>query len=331
MTRILCLLLLLALPSVSLSQDTSRTQSITGWHIIKTQNLPEKREDCGFVEVNGLFYLIGGRGIKPVDVFNPATNTWEQKGKSPFEIHHFQAVAYKNYIYLVGGMTGNYPHEKPLENIYLYDTKTDTWQKGPEMPAGWLRGSAGCVVYKNKIYLVCGIQDGHYDGTVTWMDEFDPATGKWTTLPDAPHLRDHFHSVVIGHKLYLAGGRHTLAKTNHVMDLTEPAVDVYDFNQNQWITLPIASNIPILRGGGTAVAYRNNVVVMGGESPAQVESHHDVNVFDTKTGLWSKWPSLATGRHDTQAIIYKGKIYIAAGAAQRGGGPDQDTIEVLEL
>jgi hypothetical protein len=161
------------------------------------------------------------------------------------------------------------------------------------------------------------------------MDEFDPETGKWSILADAPHARDHFHAIVIGHKLYAAAGRRTLAKTNHVMDLTEPAVDVYDFKQNQWTTLPAVSNIPVLRGGGTAVAYYNNLVVMGGESPAQVESHHDVNVFDTKTGLWSKWPALVTGRHDTQAIAYKGKIYIAAGAANRGGGPDQNTIEVL--
>jgi len=310
------------------AQDT--TSANKGWHIIKAQGAPEKREDCGFVEVNGLFYLLGGRGIKPVDVFNPATNTWQQKGKSPFEIHHFQAVAYKNFIYMVGGMTGGFPHEKPLDNIYLYNTETDEWQKGPEMPAGRLRGSAGCVVYKNKIYLVCGIQDGHYDGNVTWMDEFDPETGKWSILPDAPRARDHFHAVVIGHKLYAMAGRRTSMKTNNVMQLTIPEVDAYDFKDKTWQTLPAGSNIPTLRGGGAAVAFKRYIIVMGGESIAQKESHHQVEEFDTKTETWVKLPGLVTGRHDTQAIAYKGKIYIAAGAANSGGGPDQNTIEVLQ-
>jgi N-acetylneuraminic acid mutarotase len=321
-------ILLLAVPFHSNAQDTAKTSH--SWQIITAQGAPEKREDCGFVEVNGLFYLIGGRGIKPVDVFDPTTNTWQQKSKSPLEIHHFQAVAYKNFIYMVGGMTGVFPHEKPLENIYLYNTQTDEWQKGPAMPAGRLRGSGGCVVYKGKIYLVCGIQDGHYDGNVNWMDEFDPETGKWSVLPDAPHARDHFHAVVIGHKLYATAGRRTSMKTNNIMQLTIPEVDVYDFKNKTWQTLPAGSNILTLRGGGTAVAYKRYIVLMGGESIAQNESHREVEEFDTKTGAWNKLPRLVTGRHDTQAIVYKGNIYIAAGAANRGGGPDQNTIEVLK-
>ncbi len=324
-----CFIILFAFPVLSSAQDTSKISNQPGWQLITTQNAPVKREDCSFVEVDGLFYLLGGRGVKPVEVFNPGTKTWQQKGNTPFEMHHFQAVAYKNNIYVVGGMRGGYPHEKPLDSIYVYDTKKDEWQKGPPMPAGRLRGSGGTVIYKNKIYLVCGIQDGHYDGTVTWMDEFDPATGKWSILPDAPHGRDHFHAVVIDHKLYLAGGRRTSAKTKQVIQLTVPEVDVFDFKKQVWETLPASQNIPTQRAGGTAVKYRGKLVIIGGESIAQKESHHEVEAFDTKTGTWTKLPGLVTGRHDTGAITYKNRIYIVAGSANRGGGPDQNTIEVL--
>jgi len=322
--------LLVALPVFSNAQDTAKVSNNTGWQIIQVQTTSEKREDCSFVEVNGLFYLIGGRGIKPVDVFDPKTNTWQHKGNTPIEINHFQVVAYKNSIYVVGAMNGRYPHEKPLENIYIYDTQTDAWQKGPEMPAGRLRGSGGSVVYKNKIYLVCGIQDGHFDGTATWMDEFDPATGKWIILHDAPHGRDHFNAAVIGHELYLAGGRRTSAKTQQVIQLTVPEVDVYNFKTGAWRTLAADQNIPTMRAGCTTVAYKKMLLVIGGESAAQMESHHEVEAYDTKTGTWTKFPLLVTGRHDTGAICYKNKIYIAAGSANRGGGPDQNSIEVLE-
>lgn len=312
----------------SRAQDAAKTGA-SGWQVLTTTGEPAKREDCSFVEANKHFYLLGGRGIKTVDVFDPKTNIWEHKGNTPVEVHHFQAVVYKNNIYVIGGMTGGYPHEKPLENIYIYNIQKDEWQKGPAMPAGRLRGSGGTVVYKSKIYLVCGIQDGHFDGTVAWMDEFDPETGAWRTLPDAPHARDHFHGVVIGSRLYCAAGRRTSVKTNELIQLTLPEVDVFDFNTQTWETLPAAQNLPTLRAGSTAVAWKQKLVVIGGESVAQKESHHEVEAFDSQTGTWTKLPNLVTGRHDTGAICYKNKIYIVAGAPNRGGGNDLSTIEVL--
>jgi N-acetylneuraminic acid mutarotase len=324
---ILCLLLMF--PIISIAQDTAKVNGSPAWQIIQTQGTPEKREDCSFVEVNGLFYLVGGRGIHPVDVFDPKTNSWQHKGNTPIELNHFQAVAYKDDIYVVGGMNGRYPHEKPLENIYIYNTRKDEWQKGPAMPAGRLRGSGGTVVYKGKVYLVCGISDGHFDGTVTWLDEFDPATGNWRILPDAPHARNHFNAVVVKNRLYLAGGRCTSAKTKQVVQFDVPEIDVFDFKKQSWETLPANENLPVKRAGAATVSYKKQLVVIGGESAAQKESHHEAEAYDIKSARWVKLPQLVTGRHDTGALTYKNKIFIAAGSANRGGGPDQSTIEVL--
>jgi N-acetylneuraminic acid mutarotase len=305
-------------------------QAQANWQIIPVQNPPQKREDCTFVEANNLFYLVGGRGIKPVEVFNPKTNGWQVKGNTPVEMHHFQAITYKNEIYMVGGMNGHYPHETTIENVYIYGTKRDEWRKGPALPKDRLRGSGGAAVYNGKIYLICGIRDGHYEGTVSWMDEFDPATGQWRILPDAPHARDHVQATVIGNKLYMAGGRRTSSKTKQGMELTLAEIDIYDFKKGTWETLPGAQNIPTPRAGCTNVSYKGKLVVIGGESIVQKESHNEVEAFNPKTGAWTKLPPMVTGRHDTQAISYKNKIYIAAGSANSGGGPDQNSIEVLK-
>ena len=330
MNKIICAVLFLGISIYCNAQDSLKAKKGPNWHLIQTQGAPEKREDCSFVEANGLFYLIGGRGIHSVDVFDPKSNSWAHKDHTPVELNHCQAVAYKNSIYLIGAMNGGYPHEKPLENIYIYNIKTDEWRKGPAIPADRLRGSGGTVVYKDKIYLVCGIRDGHFEGTVSWMDEFDPETSTWKTLPDAPRPRDHFNAVVIGGQLYLAGGRRTSAKTREVIQLTVPEVDVYDFKSQTWTTLPTGQNLPTQRAGCTAVRYERSLVVMGGESIVQQQSHHEVEVYDTRSGRWTKLPPLVTGRHDTGALTYKNKIFIAAGSANRGGGPDQNTIEVLK-
>ena len=101
------------------------------------------RHENAFIEYKGKFYLLGGRGVNPVNVFDPQTNIWETKGKSPMEIHHFQAVVYGNAIYLVGAMTGGYPKELPLDCIWKYYPETDKWEKGAEIPVARRRGGAG--------------------------------------------------------------------------------------------------------------------------------------------------------------------------------------------
>ena len=101
-------------------------------------------------------------------------------------------------------------------------------------PESRRRGGAGTAVYDGKIYLACGIMDGHTSGTVAWFDEFDPATGEWTELPDALRARNHFSAVVSDGQLYLVGGRNTSYHEpdnfTAIFDEVVPEVDVYDFS-----------------------------------------------------------------------------------------------------
>ncbi len=104
------------------------------WTAIETTGDVKERHEDAFIEYKDKFYLMGGRGINPVNVFDPKTNTWETRRKSPMEIHHFQAVVYGDAIYLMGAMTGGYPKELPLENIWIYYPEEDRWEQGDEIP-----------------------------------------------------------------------------------------------------------------------------------------------------------------------------------------------------
>ena len=108
-------------------------------------------------------------------------------------------------------MTGTYPDVVPLQHIYIYDPHQDQWIKGDPIPEQRRRGSAGAVVYRGKFYLVCGIINGHAGSHTRWLDVYDPISGEWKRLADAPHNRDHFHAAVIDGKIYVAGGRNTLS------------------------------------------------------------------------------------------------------------------------
>ncbi|GAB3762253.1 kelch repeat-containing protein [Spirosoma pomorum] len=299
------------------------------WQPVETKNTCEVRHENAATLIGDSLYAIGGRGIKPLEALSLKTLVWQRLPTPPVEMNHFQAVSYNDEIYVMGAFKGSFPHETPLPNIYIYSPKTGAWRQGPVIPAERLRGSAGTVVYNDKIYLVCGIIDGHYDGHVAWLDEYDPKTNTWKRLADAPRPRDHFQATVADGKLYVAGGRQSTARIGKVLETTLPEVDVYDFKRNSWTTLPAESNLPTQRAGSTAVTQGGNVWVIGGETQ-QLQAHNEAEVLDPKTNRWAAGPRLKQGRHGTQAVVYKGKIYIVAGSANHGGGPELNTVEILK-
>lgn len=300
------------------------------WQDVKTTNTCTNRHENSLVAVGKKLFLVGGRKIKPVESLDLKTKTWTKLVETPIEMHHFQAINYHDEIWVMGAFTGGYPHEKPIENIYIFNPKKNEWRKGAEIPKERNRGSAGVFVYQDKIYVVCGIIDGHWDGHVAWLDEYSPSTNTWRRLADAPNARDHFQAVVIDDKIYVAGGRRSSAVTKQVFQLTQPMVDVYDFKTNTWLTLPENLNIPTQRAGTSSVVIGHTFLVIGGESGSQKSSHNEVEEFNTKTNAWVKLNPLLQGRHGTSVAKIKNQLFIVAGSANMGGGPELNTVEVFK-
>ncbi|CDF78707.1 ring canal kelch-like protein [Formosa agariphila KMM 3901] len=295
------------------------------WKTLETQGEPVARHEAAFIESDGLFYLLGGRRIQEVSIYNPKENAWSSGAKPPLELHHFQGVSYQGNVYVVGAFTGKYPRETPVEHAYVYQTKTDTWSKGFKMPEDRLRASTTANVYKDKLYIACGIIDGHWDGHVEWFDVYDFKTQTWEKLPDAPRARDHATSVICNDKLYLLGGRRSSGHIKKVMDLTVPEIDVFDFKTGTWSTLNTL--VPTQRAGCTSICIGDNILFSGGESMTQKAAHNEVEVLNTITETWSTLPTLNTGRHGTQFIWYKKQLYIASGCSERGGSSELQSIE----
>lgn len=310
-----------------LACQSLKSQSFNGyqWDTLVCNGQPVARHEAAFVESAGEFYLLGGRRIQEVSIFNPCTNTWTSGSKPPIEMHHFEGFSYKGEIYAVGIQSGKYPREKSLSENYKYQPKTNLWVQTFDMPKGRVRSSTTAKVYEDKLYIACGIIDGHWDGHVKWFDCYDFKTQKWETLPDAPRYRDHASSVICNDKLYLLGGRVTSGSIGKVFHLTVPEVDVYDFKTKTWSTLK--NKIPTQRAGCTAVAIGDKIILAGGESIKQKTAHNEVECLDTKTGEWSALPLLNVGRHGTQLIWFKKKLYIASGCGNMGGKPELTSIE----
>ncbi len=285
---------------------------------------PQGRHQHGYVEVGENFYLLGGReNDSNVNSYDPLVDSWTVGATPPILLHHFQGVRYKGLIYVMGAFTNNFPSEVPVPSIYIYDPAMDTWTQGPEIPVNRRRGAAAAVLYKEKIYLVGGIQNGHIDGRVAWLDEYDPSTNSWTVLPDAPHVRDHCSAIVWEDKLYMAGGKKTNLNGNQMA--TEPIVDVYDFATQTWQSLP--NPIPTPRGGNAVAVLGNELLVIGGESIIST-SLNKTEALNLETNTWRTLPNLNQNRHATQAIVNNGVVYVAAGSPVIGDG-NSNTQEVF--
>ena len=131
------------------------------WQEYKTENLCTNRHENSMTCIGNQLVLVGGRKIKPVEVLNLKTNKWTKLTETPIEMHHFQAITFENELWVLGAFTGQYPHEKPIEHIYIFNPQKNEWSKAAEIPKERNRGAGGVFVHNKKIYIVCGIKDGH--------------------------------------------------------------------------------------------------------------------------------------------------------------------------
>ncbi len=284
---------------------------------------PVERHEGDYLAISNKLYLLGGRGTKPVQTYDASTNTWTNQSAAPFQIHHFQAVEWGGKIYIVGAFTGNYPDEDPVPNVYIYDPANDTWTQGPEIPVDRRRGATAAVVYNDKIYVIAGNTKGHQNGWVSWFDEFDPATGQWTSLPDAPRPRDHHRAVLFEDKLYVVAGRRSNDPIQNVKANTIVEIDVYDFATGEWSTL--SRPLPTERAGAAVIKHGREILVLAGESLNG--NHNEVEALDVINGTWRILPPLVQKRNAPGGASFQNRLFVTVGAPE----PQSANQEFLDL
>jgi len=301
------------------------------WKVVETQNKIQGRSECSLVAVNNKIYLLGGDGpAYPVEEYDPKSTEWIKKSTSPVPLHHFQAIAQNGKIYVLDAFyEGGFPNQEPAPHIYIYNTQTDKWSTLKGLPPERRRAGAGSAVYNGKMYLVDGISHGHSSGTNNFFDEFDPKTDTWTSLPNAPHIRDHGMAVVVKDKLYALGGRNTSYKDpqNRLNFFSQVVLDVdcYDFKTQKWTTL--AAKLPQGTGGGTAVVIHGIIYYIGGERATETLPNgpqKDVYFLDPeRSNTWRKGPLLNFARNGVGGTVLGNNIYIAGGVEgpHGPGGP----------
>ncbi|MGH2755755.1 MAG: malectin domain-containing carbohydrate-binding protein, partial [Actinomycetota bacterium] len=281
------------------------------------QSLPSNsvsRQEVAYVQVNGKFYLAGGlvEGATAVEMYDPIAKTWSTVAQLPESLDHIQAVAIGSKIYYIGGL--NHWPGPDSGNVYIFDTKTNTFTEGAPMPAARQRGAGGVAVHNGKIYYAGGLHaSGGTSVAVNWFDVYDPDLNTWSALTDMPNSRDHFHAAVLNGKFYAIGGRNQAI--GNILHFNQ----AYDFSTGQWAAG--LAPLPSTRAGFATAVIDDEIIVLGGEGGGI--AHGTVEAYKPSTNTWRSLTSMPNPRHGIQAAVCNDGIYLAAGGISQGNGPSK--------
>lgn len=111
-------------------------------------------------------------------------------------------------LYVFGGRNSN-TGQSTMKSLEIYDPIEQTWKFGAsvsylmvfvpidlQMPTG--RRSFATAVVKGKIVALGGERSSNQSGTFSEVEEYDPRTNLWTSLPPMPEGRHGVASTRLG-------------------------------------------------------------------------------------------------------------------------------------
>lgn len=235
----------------------------------------------------------------------------------PETVTSFGAATSGDWLYAFGGHKGE-RHEYSVEMVSgsfqrLNLEKGGAWESLPSATPG--QGQP-LVAHRGFIYRIGGMAarntaDEKQDlYSLSLVQRFDPKKSRWEDLPSLPAVRSSHDAVVLGDKLYVAGGWELAGGTNKpVWPANALVLDLVKRGAN-WEVFPQ----PFQRRALALATMGSRIYCIGGmdsdNSPTRA-----VDVYDTATGKWSKGPDLPPGKYkgfSCSAIAQRGRIYVTA-------------------
>jgi len=291
------------------------------WKILP--EIPNAQLGPASVVLNGKFHVIGGAKTILVSsddhqVYDPATNSWEQKAKLPIPAGWAGTTVYDGKIYSFGGDTlgyqiggghGDYHGEidyyTETDRAFVYDPETDTWSELTSLPSR--RSYLAAIAVGDYIYIF-GSRSIATPGKSIEMStyRYDPLNDSYTQLADTPEnlmyvMRAHYNGYIYAIAGSSSGkGDQGVFKYNIARDAWE-YLDIPKILSRTWT---------LSQNSDAAVYECTKLLVLGGfygvRSPM-------ATYFDMETESFGQMPSMPQGRCCAATGVIDGKIYVAGG------------------
>ena len=234
--------------------------------------MPTPRSGCAVASYQGKIYVIGGTvGITTdlvseftgiVEVYDPATDTWETKTPMPTPRADLHASVVNGKIYLIGGKErwGEEPlyHEVAVNEVY--DPANDSWTTASSMPVpafGYASAVVGgkIFVFGGARQLLTGFNDLSSVGTTQVYDVKNDTWSNRASLPSAVSFAaaEATGGLTAPQRVYVAGGFGQSDYSN--------TVRVYDVERNRWV---FGAAMPTARGYLAMAVVEDVLYAIGG-------------------------------------------------------------------
>ena len=272
----------------------------------------------------GKLYIFGGYDSEAIEatprssVYDPATEGWRALAAMPEAITHAGNAVVGETFYLAGGFLGDHPGPS-TNQVWVYDTLTDTWSEGPALPAK--RGGGALVALGRTLHFFGGVvrEGGEYleDTGDHWVLGLDDPTG-WEAAPPMPNPRNHITGVALNGKAYAIGGQH-LGNEETGNQVT---VQAFDPSTNAWTELaPLP--LPLSHTEASSFVRNGRILVVGGVTQDS-EEVASVLEYDPADDTWRELTPLPEVRQSPIAGAVGETIVVSTGSSP-GGVPEAET------
>ena len=314
-------------PLVSDTQRNSLGPATLQW--IRKADMPTARTGFATSVVNGKVFVIGGniqlkRGefgdlsASTVEMYDPETDTWEQKANMPTARAGVSVSVVDGKIYAIGGSQmktiqaprGFSSESEEVATVEMYDPVTDTWTQKADMPTS--KKTMTCVV-DGKIYAVGGWLTTHEKPHLETVEVYDPATDTWAKAQSMNCARCSAAIGVVNGEIYAIGGLSS-SPIQEQSDLYLSSVEVFNPKTNQWQE---GTEMAAPKALHSASVIDGKIYVIGGylREDGEFKKLSTIEIYDPTTDHWIQESDMPMGKWGHKTEVIDGQIYIF------GGGP----------
>jgi hypothetical protein len=227
------------------------------------------------------------RAAVPLPVAGIPVGRWVGLPAAPSSRGEVSAARLGDFVYVVGGFDAAGHTTAEVQRVNL---RTERWSAVRAMPEALNHMSA--VAYQGQLYVIGGYASPGDTSTdaVRGFWRYDPPTGRWQAMPDAPIPRAAAGAAVVGHRLYVVGGRNdTTAALS--------SLAVFDFDTGRWTLGPSLAHA---REHVAAVAAGGSIWALGGRELGV--SYTYVERYRPGASAWQSMPSMPVARSGFAAV-----------------------------